>query len=94
MPPRKPLILSALKAKFLLDPAVAYLNQGSFGACPRSVFEAYQCYQRELEREPVDFLQRTFRARIRAARESLAGFLGSDPQHVSFVRNATYCFSR
>ena len=38
---------------FLLDPEVTYLNHGSFGACPRPVFESYQRRQRELEREPV-----------------------------------------
>jgi len=45
-----------VKQLFLLDPDVVYLNHGSFGACPRPVFEAYQRYQRELERQPVEFL--------------------------------------
>ena len=52
--------------------------------------EAYQRYQRELEREPVDFLQRTFPARMRAARERLADFLSGDADQLTFVRNATY----
>ena len=43
-----------LKALFLLDPDVVFLNHGSFGACPRPVFEEYQRWQRELERQPVD----------------------------------------
>jgi len=79
-----------LKSHFLLDPEIAFLNHGSFGACPRPVFEAYQRYQRELEREPVDFLQRTFPPMMRAARGSLARFLGCGADDVSFVRNATY----
>jgi isopenicillin-N epimerase len=79
-----------LKNEFLLDPEIAYLNHGSFGACPRSVFESYQRYQRELEREPVDFLQRTFRTRMRSAREALAGFLRCEPGNVVLVRNATH----
>jgi isopenicillin-N epimerase len=41
---------------FLLDPDVAYLNHGVFGACPRPVFDVYQDWQRELEREPVDLV--------------------------------------
>ena len=45
-----------MKELFLLDPEVVYLNHGSFGACPRPVFEAYQRFQRELERQPVEFL--------------------------------------
>ena len=31
--------MSALKALFLLDPDIIFLNHGSFGACPRPVFE-------------------------------------------------------
>ncbi len=45
-----------LRHLFLLDPAVIYLNHGSFGACPRPVFHAYQEWQLQLERHPLDFL--------------------------------------
>lgn len=47
-----------MRGGFLLDPEVAYLNHASFGACPIEVFEAYQEWQRRLEREPTDFLVR------------------------------------
>ena len=47
-----------MRELFLLDPDVVFLNHGSFGACPRPVFERYQAWQRELEREPVDFIVR------------------------------------
>src|SRR5207248_3981216 len=47
-----------LRRDFLLDPEVAFLNHGSFGACPRPVFESYQAHQRDLEFEPIDFLDR------------------------------------
>lgn len=40
---------------FLLDPEVVYLNHGSYGACPVSVFDEYQSWQRRLERDPHDF---------------------------------------
>ena len=43
-------------AEFLLRPGVAFLNHGSFGACPRPVFTEYQRWQRLLEEEPVEFL--------------------------------------
>ncbi|MGN6809372.1 MAG: hypothetical protein ACTHMP_00720, partial [Thermomicrobiales bacterium] len=48
--------LAALADLYLLDKDVTFLNHGSFGACPRPVFETYQQWQRELERQPVAFL--------------------------------------
>jgi isopenicillin-N epimerase len=47
-----------IKDLFLLDPTVVFLNHGSFGACPRPVFAAYQEWQRRLERQPVYFMGR------------------------------------
>jgi len=38
---------------FMLDPGVAFLNNGSFGAVPRPVFEFQDALRRELELEPV-----------------------------------------
>ena len=64
---------------FLLDPDVVFLNHGSFGACPRPVFEEYQRLQLELEREPVEFLslKRRFPELIGDARERLAAYVGA-----------------
>ena len=52
--------MSEIRDQFLLDPTIAYLNHGSYGACPKPVFEAYQDYQRELEREPASLLYRNY----------------------------------
>jgi len=49
-------VSSNLAKHFLLREDVTFLNHGSFGACPRPVFETYQRFQLELEGEPVDFL--------------------------------------
>lgn len=43
----------------------------------------------EMEREPVDFLAARLPARLSAAREALAGFLGADAADLVFVANAT-----
>ncbi len=74
---------------FMLRPGVVYLNHGSFGACPRPVFERYQAWQRELESEPVEFLGRRCASLMRGAREGLAAFVGADPDDLVFVPNAT-----
>jgi len=68
-----------------------YLNHGSFGACPRPVFEAYQRYQRELERQPVEFLalERSFPERLDAARTALAATSGRARTALAFATNAS-----
>jgi isopenicillin-N epimerase len=72
-----------------LDPAVAFLNHGSFGACPTSVLGVQAALRLEMEREPVDFLVRRLPDRLNAARTALAEFLGADPADLVFVPNAT-----
>ncbi|MGD1148355.1 MAG: aminotransferase class V-fold PLP-dependent enzyme [Thermoanaerobaculaceae bacterium] len=80
---------SRLRDLFMLRPGMTYLNHGSFGACPRPVFERYQAWQRELEEQPVEFLGRRFAALMRDVRAALAAFLGADPDDLVFVPNAT-----
>jgi isopenicillin-N epimerase len=78
-----------MKEHFLLDPDTVFLNHGSYGACPRPVFDAWQGWQREMERNPVLFLGRRSAALLRAARERLAAYLGADTDDLVFVPNAT-----
>ena len=80
-----------MKDLFLLDPDVVFLNHGSFGACPRPVFDRYQQWQLELEREPVEFLGRERRLgeRLEWARLCLAAYLGAHPANLAFVPNAS-----
>lgn len=74
---------------WLLDPRIEFLNHGSFGSCPRPVLAYQQQLQEELERQPVAFLARNLPQRLDGAREALASFLGSDPEGLVFVTNAT-----
>jgi isopenicillin-N epimerase len=76
-------------AHWCLDPSVTFLNHGSFGACPSVVLAAQSALRLEMEREPVDFLSATLPARLNAARESVAPFLGAAPADLVFVLNAT-----
>lgn len=79
------------KDLFLLKPDIAFLNHGSFGATPRPVFEQYQWWQREMERQPVEFLSSTrrFHGLMREAREALAAYIHCDANDVVYVPNAT-----
>ncbi len=66
-----------------------FLNHGSFGACPKPVFERYQTWQRELERQPVEFLGRRFDGLIEEARVALAKYVNGTVENLVFVPNAT-----
>jgi len=83
--------LSNLSQQFLLDPDVVFLNHGSFGACPRPVFEDYQRWQLKLERQPVEFLdsRRSLATNLGAARQALATEMGTSPDNIAQVSNAT-----
>ncbi len=74
---------------FLLDPDTIFLNHGSFGACPKPVFEQYQRWQLELERNPVAFLGRRSGALLAQARARLAGHLHVQADDLAFLPNAT-----
>ena len=78
-----------LRREFLLDPDVTFLNHGSFGACPRPVFDVYQGWQRELERQPVEFLGRRYHGLLAEVRGTLGAFLGCESDEVVLCDNAT-----
>jgi len=72
-----------------LDPAVIFLNHGSFGACPAEVLRHQAGLRAEMESEPVRFLLRELPDRLAAARRALADFVGADADDLAFVTNAT-----
>jgi isopenicillin-N epimerase len=78
-----------LRRHFLLDPTVTFLNHGSFGACPRPVFRAYQRWQRELERQPVEFLGRRHNGLMAEARAALGDYLGTHADNLVYTTNIT-----
>jgi isopenicillin-N epimerase len=78
-----------MRDAFLLDPDLVFLNHGSFGACPAEVFDVYQRWQREMERNPVDFLGRRSGALLAQARDAIGDYLGAPADELAFVPNAT-----
>lgn len=90
----------ALRAEWLLDPDIVYLNHGTVGATPRRVLAAQQAIRDEIERQPPRFLLRElaevghgmpwpWRPRMRAAAGEVAAFLGAEGKDLAFVDNAT-----
>lgn len=75
---------------FMLDPEIVFLNHGSFGATPRPVFAVYQNWQRDLERQPVEFLGRRANGLLQHARAILAAYLNTATDNLVFATNATH----
>ncbi len=78
-----------LKRYFLLDPSVTFLNHGSFGATPKPVFDEYQRWQLELERQPVEFMARRFTGLMAESRAALGGYLGTHADNLVYTQNVT-----
>ena len=83
--------MNSLKSQFLLDPTVVFLNHGSFGATPKPVFREYQRWQRDLEKQPVEFLSSTrrFAGLMADARAVLGTYLGTQAQNLVYTQNVT-----
>jgi isopenicillin-N epimerase len=78
-----------LREHWTLDPAVVFLNHGSFGACPRAVLGEQDRLRAQIEREPVQFFVHALGPLLDAARAEVAAFVGARPEDLVFVRNAT-----
>ena len=81
--------MPTIKSHFLLDPKVIFLNHGSFGATPKSVFKEYQRWQRELEKQPVEFLGRRITGLLADARAVLGDYLGTHADNLVYTQNVT-----
>lgn len=78
-----------MKNHFLLNPEITFLNHGSFGACPKPIFENYQHFQREMEEDPCHFIQVKFTQYLAVAKESLAKFINCEADDFIFTPNPT-----
>ena len=79
---------SERSSAFVLDPSVAYLNHGSYGATPRRVVEAQQALQWELEAQPMAFMA-SLSGRLRSVMARVATTLGAPEHDIVFVDNAS-----
>ncbi len=82
-----------MKSHFLLDPTITFLNHGSFGACPKPIFEDYQKWQYVLEKEPVQFIQKTGAGYLKTSKLALAKYIGCDVDDFFFTQNPTFAIN-
>ena len=78
-----------MRRRFGLEPGVAFLNHGSFGAVPRAVSAAEARWRARMEANPDAFLRWTLPRALRASAAELARFLRARGEDTVFVENAT-----
>jgi len=81
--------MTNLRDLFYIRDDVTFLNHGSFGACPKPVFNTYQRWQLELEEQPVQFLGRRFADLLYESRTALAVFVGAGVDDLVYIPNTT-----
>lgn len=79
-----------IRDQFLLRKDITFLNFGSFGACPKPIFEDYQKWQYELEQEPVQFITVIGLRYLQDSREALGVFLNCNSKDIVYVTNPSY----
>lgn len=82
-----------LKNDFLLNPEYRHLNHGSFGACPRPIFEDYQYWQMKLEQDPVQFFVHDGNKQLEISKQALANYVNCDVDDLVMTTNPSYAIN-
>ena len=73
----------------MLDGNITYLNHGSFGACPKYIFDEFMNFQRMLESNPIKFLDDDLKENISISQNALANFINCNQDDIVFFQNPT-----
>src|SRR5215472_8750061 len=80
---------SEIRKLWSLDPLVAHLNHGSFGAVPIPVQKVQDALRGKVEANPMRSLSRNLSRDLEQARSIAAASLEAEPEGFVFVPNAT-----
>lgn len=83
-------MIAGARELFVLDPSVAHLNHGSFGAVPIPVRQERLRLLDEHDSNPLRLVVGDLWDRISGNRAAAAEFLGADPSLCALVINATF----
>lgn len=78
-----------LRGLWPLDQTVRHLNHGAFGATPLAVLEEQARWRHAMEENPARFFMRVLPEELRRCATVVAPFLGTRPERLAFVENAT-----
>lgn len=77
------------KALWRLEEQARHLNHGAFGACPAELIEVQTAWRARMERQPARFFMNELGPLLREAAAALARFVGTAPERLGFVDNAS-----
>lgn len=72
-----------------LHQELTFLNHGSFGSTPLHILARQAEFRTMMESEPIGFFKRTLEPLWDDARQSIARFVGTQPQNVTLLNNTT-----
>ena len=75
------------KPLFSIDPEVTFLNHGSFGACPKEVFDSLIKFQKKTEYEPVKHLAHDIYQYLKESRSALSGYVNCHVDDIAYFPN-------
>jgi len=81
--------LSLASGEWSIDPALTFLNHGSYGAVPRAAMRQQAQLRERLERDPVRFYKVDLEPMLDEVRTSLAAFLNCRAADLAPLPNAT-----
>ena len=85
--------MNPIRSQFILNPDITHLNHGSFGACPIPIFNDYQKWQLELEKNTFNFFVKQGPVLLEKSRVALGNFIGCDKDDVVFTMNPSYALN-
>ena len=78
-----------IRSQWILDPKIAYLNHGSFGATPKKILDIQNVYRNMLEEEPVQFMVCALPDLLWKTQCTLGNLVHANPEDIVLVQNAT-----
>ena len=81
---------SQLKKLFQINSKITFLNHGSYGACPKPVFDNYQQWQNKIEKNPVQFMTKDVYKNLEISRQELGRFINCDKDDIVYFPNPTH----
>lgn len=78
-----------LRPLWQLDPYIAPINHGSFGATPIEILEEQTHWQGVMEKNPARFFMQDLPRELRRTAAEIAPYFGTSPGRFAFVENAT-----